>query len=150
MPVSLSSAAVGVRLNAPAMSRTHLFYSCSSGCAIDCVRPVPLSPIAQIGAPCATELRIVEQYRSLAFAKLIPQVDAVMRDSAVNWRRPCWAAWLICFVHLSFELTQTPSTFRAFTGSPLKPAIRIFAYVSALRLRVRCISWYFSGANAAP
>ena len=82
--------------------------------------------------------------------KLGPHVEPTICLSASNWAAPLWAACLTCADHLSLRSTHTPSMHKESTGRPSKPEMQMPSCTSALRLCVKWISLYLSGANVAP
>ena len=83
-----------------------------------------------------------------------PHVDVVILNIASKAAEPLLAAFLICSFPWSLGSTQIPRIrILVFWGAVLQPAIRRVDARSAVAWRrrlVKCISWYFSGANAAP
>ena len=125
-----------------------------------------LSWIPHIAAPYVMVGRIMLAYRSRERLTDGPHVDAVIRCIAASVRLLLLVVRAICSVHLSLASTQIPRTFIAggsrlscwlscvlrvsWTRVLLICIVDARSVLSCLLLRVKCMSWYFSGLNFAP
>ena len=154
MAHSFSRAAIGVRLYAPAIFRRHWFWTCWIGFSRLFVCRSPLRRTPYVEAPYIIVGRTTAVYRRRERFTVGPHVDAMILDAASNAALPFCAAFWMCCVQRSFGSTHTPRTrMLVFWRVASCPAICTVDDRSALSwcLRlVKCISWYFSGANEAP
>jgi hypothetical protein len=81
-----------VHLNAPIISRVHLFYSAWSGLSVDSSSPLPISPRDQISPLYKKATRIIVLNRSFVLVNNRPYIEPAIRISAVNLSRPRWVA----------------------------------------------------------
>ena len=82
--VSLSSAAMGVLLYAPAILRRHLFWTSTSGCRRAVAAPLPVSVLLYTCAPYIIIRRTTAIYRSLDRLINGPYMEFASRASELN------------------------------------------------------------------
>src|SRR5438477_8430298 len=83
-----------------------------------------------------------------------PHVDAVILDIAPKAAAPFLAASWTCSLHWSFGSTHTPSTrmlvLRRVASSLSILTVDARSSLACRLFRVKCMSWYLSGAKVAP
>ena len=144
-------AGMGVLLYAPRILLKLLFWTILSLLILEGIIMDPFVCTAQICAPYAIIGRTIAVYNSLERCTDGPHIDAQIRVIASRATVPLVTALSIWSFHDKDGSNQTPSTRSEGTSSASWPSIWTVALRSSevFRCLVKCISWYFSGANLA-